>query len=131
MEGVGEEVVAQQDGGLVAPLGVDRGGVAADQCLVEDVVVDERGRVDHLDDRRQDRVRGGERAARLAGKQQKRRPQPLAAEVGGVIDELLHEREPAPQLGREDPLGLGQLGGDRRIDRRELLPRFLGLQQYW
>ena len=129
MKGVGEEVVAQQDGGLVAPLGVDRGGMAPDHGLVEDVVVDERGRVNHLDDRRQDRMRGDERAARLAGKQQQRRPQPLAAEVRGVIDELLDEGEPAPQLGREDPLGLLELGGDRRIDHREPLARFLGLQQ--
>ncbi len=57
VEGVGEEIVAQQDGRLVAPLGVDRGGVAADHRLIEDVVVHERRRVDHLDDRRQHRVR--------------------------------------------------------------------------
>ena len=67
VEGVGEEVVAQQDGRLVAPLGVDRRGVAADHGLVEDVVVDERGRVDHLDDRRQHRVRRGQ-ARRTPGR---------------------------------------------------------------
>ena len=64
VEGVGEQVVAHQDGRLVAPLGVDRRGVAADHRLVEDVVVDERRGVDHLDDRRQDRVVGPDRRRR-------------------------------------------------------------------
>ena len=78
--------------------------------------MDQRRRVDHLDDGRQHRVRGPIAAAGLAGQEHQRRPQPLAAEVGAVVDQVLDEREPAAQLGREDPLGLGQLGGDRGVE---------------
>ena len=59
------------------------------------------------------------------------RPQPLAAEIAAVIDELLDKPEPAAELLREDPLGLRKLGGDQRVKARELPPRFLGLQEPW
>ncbi len=52
----------------------------------------------------------GDRAAGPPRQEDQRRPQPLAVIVGAVIDELLHEREPASQLVLEDPLGLGELG---------------------
>src|SRR5690606_10306266 len=48
--GGGDEVVAESHGGLVAPEGVDGLAAAADVGLVEDVVVDEGGHVDHLAD---------------------------------------------------------------------------------
>ncbi len=67
VEGVGEEIVAQQDGRLVAPLGIDGGGMPPDHGLIEHVVMHERGRVDHLHDGRQHGVGLGERAARPAG----------------------------------------------------------------
>ena len=53
VEGMGKEIVAQQHRRLVAPLGVDGGGMPPDHRLIENVVVHERRRVDHLDDRRQ------------------------------------------------------------------------------
>ena len=109
VEGVGEEVVAQQDGGLVAPLGVDRGGVPADHRLVEDVVVHQGRGVDHLDDRREHAVRRRQAPAGAAREQHQGRPQSLPLEVGAVVDQVLHERETAAQLLLEDPLGIGQL----------------------
>ena len=57
MEGVREQVVAQQHGRLIPPLGIDRGRMPADQRLVEDIVMNEGRGVDHLDDRREHRVR--------------------------------------------------------------------------
>ncbi len=65
VEGVGEEVIAQQYGRLVTPLGIDRRGMATDHGLVEDIVVNESRRVDHLDDRSQDGMGLAERAAWL------------------------------------------------------------------
>ena len=72
---------------------------------------------------------GVDAAAGLAGQQHEGRAEPLAAEVGAVVDEVLHEREPAPQLGLEDPLGLGQVGGDRGVGGRELPADLFGLQR--
>ena len=92
MEGVGEQVIAQQDGRLVPPLGVDRRGVAADERLVEDVVVDQRRRVDHLDHRGQDRMGGSIAAAGLAGQEDEGRAEPFPLEVGAVVDQVLDER---------------------------------------
>jgi hypothetical protein len=46
--GGGEDVITEDDGGLVAVEAVDGGALAADVGLVEDVVVDEGGHVDHL-----------------------------------------------------------------------------------
>ncbi len=113
VEGVGEEVIAQQDRRLVSPLGVDRRGMAADHRLVEHVVVNQRRRVDHLDHRCQDRMALRDRPARPPRQQQQGWPQPLPLIVAAVIDQLLHERESAPKLVLEDPFGLCELGADR------------------
>ena len=123
-----EEIVAQQDGRLVAPFGIDRGGMPADHGLVEDVVVHQRGRVDHLDDRRQHGVILGQRAARLPREQHERRPQPLALKIGTVVDQMLHERESAAELVLKDPLGRGQLRRDRLVERRQAAPGFAELR---
>ena len=50
MKGVREEIVAEQDAGLIAPTGVDRGDMAAGGGAVENVVVNEGGGVDHFRD---------------------------------------------------------------------------------
>src|SRR5690606_11357866 len=53
---VGNQVVAQHHGRLVAAEAVDGSAAAAEVGLVEDVVVDQRGHVDHLDDGGDDAV---------------------------------------------------------------------------
>ncbi len=53
MKRMREEIVAQEHGRLVAPLGVDRRCMPADHRFVEHVVVHERGGVNHLDHRRE------------------------------------------------------------------------------
>jgi hypothetical protein len=63
VEGGGEEVVAENDGGFVAVEVVDGGAAAADVGLVEDVVVDEGGHVDHFADGSGGNVVGGELGA--------------------------------------------------------------------
>jgi hypothetical protein len=50
---VGEKKIAQQDGGFVALEMVEGGAFSAHLGLVENVVMNERGDVDHLDDRAQ------------------------------------------------------------------------------
>ena len=55
-EGPGEKIVAQEHAGFVVPAGVDRVEMAAHGRLVQHVVMDERGRVDHLHGRRQEDV---------------------------------------------------------------------------
>ena len=113
VEGVGEEIVTEQDRRLVAPLGVDGGGMAADHGLIEDVVVHERRRVDHLDDGRQNGmcIRQTDRTPCPKSRTRAGRSR-FPSKVGAVVDQLLHERESAAQLVLKDPLGLGQLRRD-------------------
>ena len=119
MKRVREQIVAQQNGRLVAPFGVDRGGVPANHRFVEDVVVHQRGRVDHLDHGRQHGMILRERAASSPRKQHERRPKPLALKIGTVVHQVLHKRESAAELLLKDRLGGSQLGRDRLVDEDE------------
>ena len=130
MEGVCEQVVAQEDGGFIAPLGVHGGGVPADNGLIEDVVVDEGGRVDHLDDGGQDGVGTCEVSAGAAGQEHEGRSETFAVEVGAMLDELLNERVSAMELVGEDLFGLVELGGDGGIGLSQGAPGVLGLPQH-
>ena len=51
--GVGNEKIAQKHGGFVAVEVIDRGAPAADFGAVEDVIVYQRGHVDHFHHRRE------------------------------------------------------------------------------
>src|SRR6202022_4450146 len=55
---VREQIVPEKNAGFVGPAGIDGGHVTARRRFVEHVVVDKRGRVNHLDD-------GGENEVRL------------------------------------------------------------------
>ncbi len=59
---VADEVVAEHDGGFVAAEVVDGCAASSDVCVVEDVVVDEGGHVDHFGDGCDDAVWVGEAA---------------------------------------------------------------------
>ena len=119
-----EQVVAEQDARLDAPAGVDRRHVPAHRGAVEDVVVDQRGRVDHLHHGAEDVV-GRRRLAAGAGRQQQQhRPQPLAAVVADVIDHRLNLGIAALQCLRQDALDFFQVGRDgpyRSSGRRDRL----------
>ena len=67
------EVVAEQDGDVVAPARVHGQAAAAQIGAVDDVVVDERRGVDELDDRRR-RARRGRRCSRSAAPPSAARP---------------------------------------------------------
>ena len=99
--------IADQHRRRVAELRVG-GGMAAPQCgLVDDVVVQQRGGVDHLDHRRQ-RVLLGARDSRVAprGQQQQRRAQALAAAADDVLGDLADQNDvggEATRAGRGRP----------------------------
>jgi len=113
------QVVAEQDGDVVAPSGMHREAAPSEFRVVDDVVVNECRGVDELDDRR---VEDGHVAVRLAagqsaGHQHHRRPHPLAARVLQVLADLrdqLDARVDVPQECLVDafkvfPDGLEQL----------------------
>ena len=116
MEGVREQIIAEQHAGLHAPDGVDRGHPATYAGIVEHVVVDQRGRVDHLDHGPQDVMRRRHSAAGAGGQQQQHRPQPFAAIVLDVIDDLGHARRAC--FSARGPGCARLLPGRRRWERR-------------
>ena len=123
---VADQVVAEQDRGLVAAQVVDRGPLAPKFRLVQHVVVDERAHVHHLDDRRQGDEVGRERRLRADGlgrEQQEHRPEHFPAKAGDVPDEPVDARQVADELLIEDALDLCQLGRDRRQQAAHALDR--------
>ena len=131
---MGKQIVAHQDGRLVAPLGIHGRGVAADHRLVEDVVVDQRRRVDHLDDRREDRVVGLDLGpeALAVRKHEGRGGAVLPWKSAQWSTRMLDEREDDwPARRRRLRFGLDEVGGDRGIERRELAADFLGFPATW
>ncbi len=115
MESVGKEVITQQYGRFVTPLGIDRGGVATDHGLIQDIVVNQSGRVDHLHDRGQDGMGRAERAAGPAAQEHERRPEALSLVTRAVVDQSLHEGKSAAELVLEDSFGLGEFSRDRFV----------------
>ena len=125
-----KKIVAQQDRRLVTPLGVDGRRMTSDHRLIKNVIVHERRRVDHLDDRRQDGMSLRDQAARFSGKENESRAQPFASIVGAMIDELLHERESTPQLMLKNALSLGKVRRDGSVQRRQSAAVFPKVDQW-
>ena len=119
MVGVAEEIVAEQDRRLRAPFGVDRPAMASGARLVQDIVVDQRGGVDHLDRRRQADMLFADAAASPSRGEQQQRPEPLATERDRAIHEPLDMRGPTLDLAGVDPLNLGQFVADRFVSVRQ------------
>ena len=88
------------------------GDVPAHRGAVEDVVVDQRGRVDHLDDGAEDVMGRRSLAAGAGGQQQQDGPQPFAAVVPDVIDDGLDLGIAALQCLRQDALDFFQVRRD-------------------
>ncbi len=101
-EGARVEEVAQQHRGLVVPALVDAGHAPAHLGAVEHVVVDQRGEVDQLDDRRDRGVLVGRVAGRVARQQHQRSAQLLAAEPAHVAGHVVHRARALGDLRLED-----------------------------
>ena len=85
-------MIADQDGRVVTPLRVRRGPPAPERRLVDDVVVDERRGVEHLDDAGQaDASRTGV-AGQARRQQEEHRAQALTAGARDVPAHLLDQR---------------------------------------
>jgi hypothetical protein len=104
MEAVADEIVAEQDGGFVAAQVVDGRPLAAQLGFVENVVVNERGHVNHLDDGAEDDMGVVEFAAGFAGEQDKRGAEHFPAKARDVLDELVDAGEVAGQFFVESTL---------------------------
>ena len=88
LEGLHVKPVAGQHAFFVAPGGVGRGAAAAGVGAVDDVVVDQRGGVHHLDHRAEADGALARVAEQMRGQQQQRRPDALAAALAQVFGDL-------------------------------------------
>lgn len=109
---MGNQIVAEQNGALVADEAVERGLSPADVGFVEDVVVDQRRHVDHLDDGGEDHVFPANVADRLGREQEQLWAEQLPAILPNLIDQPLDEGQIAAQLVIEGPNDLFEGGGD-------------------
>ena len=83
------EVVAEENGEVVSPAGVDRFAASPQTRLVDDVVVNERRGVDEFDDGAYRTSPSPSRyAEKLRRKEQQRRAQPLAAAAAEIVADL-------------------------------------------
>ena len=118
------EIVAEQHGDVVAPPRVHGQAAAPQLGVVDDVVVDERGGVDELDDRRVEHGAVALVAAQPRRHQQHGRTDALAAARLDVLadfrDQLDLRLDVAPELAI-DPL---QVGANRLEDLRQGGRRF-------
>ena len=110
-----KEVIAQQHAGFIPPTGVDRGEMPPQARLVQNVVVDERGGMDHLHHGSQDQVVWRDRAAGLGREQHQGRPKTLAPQVEAVPGQLIDKRVLAAELAAQDFFDLPQLLNDRIV----------------
>jgi hypothetical protein len=106
LEGARVEEVAHQHAGRVAEQRVGGGAAAAQRRFVDDVVVQQRGRVDELDDRGQ-LVPAGARWCRRARARTAAaaRTDPFAAGADDVVRDLVDERDFGRQPAADDEPG--------------------------
>ena len=93
MVAVADQIVAQQDGRLVAAEVIDRSALSPELGFIEHIVVDERGHVDHLDDGGDDGVGVDQFAAGFSGQQDEHGAEHFSAESAHVADERVHAGE--------------------------------------
>ena len=108
--GMADEIVAEHDGCLVALKLVDRHTTATDASFVEDVIVDERRHVHHLDDGGDGALVVVDRDAISAGghaaDNDEHRPKHLAAIAFDVSDQRIDAGEIAEEFDAESALQL-------------------------
>src|SRR5918996_4411182 len=113
------QVVADQHGGVVAPLRVGRGAAAAQRRGVDHVVVDEGGGVEQLDNAGQPDGAGATVVGQPRRQQEQDGAQPLAAGAGDVPAHLLDQGHRRVQLAAD--LGLDGGGVVAHEGRHPLL----------
>ena len=99
--------------------------------VVEDIVVDQRGRVDHLDDGAEDGMGGHDLAAGAGGKQEQHGAKTFAAIMADMVDDAGHGGEAALDRPRQHALHLFEIGGDRGVQVRGGNGHGLGRQDGW
>ena len=116
------EEVADEHARLVAEHGVRRLLAAAQARAVDDVVVQQRRRMDELDDRRgRDVILAAPGAAGAGREQHGQRPQPFAAVVNDVVRDLVDERDVAAQAPHDHAVDVAPVVADERpqgVERR-------------
>ena len=107
-----DEIIAQQHGGLVAAKVIDGSALAAQLGFIEDIIVHQRGHVDHLDDGGNDGVSLRELAAGFACQEHEGRAEHLASESADMLDKRIDASKIGFQLDMEKLLDGRQLIGD-------------------
>ena len=115
----GKEAIPEEHGDFVAPIGRQGQLAPADLGLVHDIVVDQRGQVNHLDDDRDGDMLVAGPAEGVGGQSHQGRAQVLALAVEGVIRVGGNFRVEGFDLVRQSPAD----GFQKRLDRvDDLLP---------
>ena len=83
-EGCHIEPIAHQDGDLISPLCIHRCAATTDAGVVDDIVMHQRCRVNHLNDRTQSRPDRSVVSAHLGAQQQDGGTDPFAAAVADI-----------------------------------------------
>ena len=111
-----QQKVAEEDGDLVLPERIDREDAPPPLGLVDDVVVDERGRVEQLDERGRPVAGLRDPAAGAGREQHQRRPDPLALLAQDVLRHLVEQAHVRAHRLAEIPLERLQLRRDDLLD---------------
>ena len=115
VESMGEEIVAQEEPGRHAPFGIDRGHVPADGGLIENVIVNQGGRVNQLQHGAQGVMPRIDLARGSSRQEQQGRTQALTSETTHVIDQGSNARIAAPDGLGQDSLDLRQVLHDGAV----------------
>lgn len=119
IEGMSEQVVTQEHAGFIAPTGVYRVEMPAHAGLIEHIVMDQRGRMDHFHDGCQHQVFVLDRTGRLGRQQHQGGPQTFAPEAEAVLRQFVNVGDVASQLVAQDFLDLGKLLHNRIVKALE------------
>src|SRR5499426_7113 len=110
------QMIADQHRRVVTPLRVRRWPPAAERSLVDDVVVDEGRRVEHLDHAGQPHAPRALVACQACGQEEEHRPQALAAGARDVAAHLLNQRHGRVELAADLRLDALEVGADQTGD---------------
>src|SRR5690606_35794677 len=114
-----QEIPDQHAGGI-APDRIGGAAPAAQVRFVDDVVVQQGGGVDELDDRRELVVFGAVAAAGAAGQRHQHRPQALAAGRHDVLGDLVDQDHVGGQAAADQGVDPGHVVGGQGLDRCEV-----------
>ena len=112
LEGAAIDEVAHQHAGRVAPVGIGGGAPAPQRRDVDHVVVQQRGRVQELDDRGQLHVLLPGVAQRAGAQQGDQRAHALAAALDDVLPDALDQRHVGVQPLDDQPVDGGEIVPD-------------------